>query len=226
MSSATLASSRTHAHPVQPDRVRIAALSAAMAINLTVFIGASRPLPPMAMPRLASPPSLGVRFIDPPRPAPLPPPPPPLDVKPLAHPAHLPVIAPPAAAVAPVTDQGSVAAPAIRQPTLVPPTAADAPSGVQGPPVEANLAYRSAPLVFPAQAIRRHMHGTVILRVLVDEQGRPVDVVVERSCGYKLLDRSAREQVLAGWRFQPASVDGHAVRAWARVPVDFELRKL
>jgi protein TonB len=70
------------------------------------------------------------------------------------------------------------------------------------------------------------MHGTVLLRVLVDEAGRPVQVVVEQSSGFRLLDRSAREQVLAGWRFQPASVDGRAVRAWARVPVSFELRQL
>jgi len=49
---------------------------------------------------------------------------------------------------------------------------------------------------------------------------------VERSSGYALLDRSARAQVLAGWRFQPASVGNHAVRAWARVPVSFDLRTL
>ncbi len=33
-----------------------------------------------------------------------------------------------------------------------------------------------------------------------------------------------REQVLAGWRFQPAIVNGHATRAWASVPVTFTLR--
>jgi protein TonB len=68
------------------------------------------------------------------------------------------------------------------------------------------------------------MHGTVMLRVLVDETGRPVDVQVEHGSGYALLDRSAREQVLTGWRFQPAVVNGRAVPAWARVPVSFALR--
>ena len=221
MSSATLASPRTHAHP---DPVRITALSAALAINLTVFMAATRPLPPLAMP-LATP-DLGVRLIEKPKPRPLPPPPPPIDVRPLTHPTHLPTVAPPVATAPPVTDEGNVAAPPIRLPTIAPPAADAAPAGVPGPPVEANLAYRSASLTFPAQAIRQHMHGTVLLRVLVDEEGKPVQVIVEQSSGYKLLDRSAREQVLAGWRFQPASVDGHAVRAWARVPVSFELRQL
>jgi protein TonB len=59
--------------------------------------------------------------------------------------------------------------------------------------------------------------------VLVDESGTPIDVVIEQSSGHTLLDRSAREQVLAGWRFQPAIVDGKAVQAWARVPVSFDL---
>ena len=68
------------------------------------------------------------------------------------------------------------------------------------------------------------MHGTVLLRVLVDEQGKPIDVEIERSSGYTLLDRSARSQVLGGWAFQPAMVDGKPVRAWARVPVNFDLR--
>jgi protein TonB len=223
MSSATLASSRTHAHP---DLVRITALSAAMAINLTVFIAATRPLPPLAMPGLATP-ELGVRLIEKPRPQPLPPPPPPLDVRPLTHPTHVPTVAPPAAATPPVTDEGGVAAAPVPLPTLAPPvTDAAPPAAVAGPPIEASLAYRSAPLAFPPQAIRQHMHGTVLLRVLVDEAGRPVQVVVEQSSGFRLLDRSAREQVLAGWRFQPASVDGRAVRAWARVPVSFELRQL
>jgi protein TonB len=195
-----------------------------MAINLTVFVAATRPLPPLATPRLATP-DLGIRLVDAPKPEPLPPPPPPLDVAPLRHSTRVPTVAPPAATERPVSDQGSVAAPPVSPPAIAPPAADAAPVAVPGPSIEASLAYRSAPLVFPPQAIRRHMHGIVLLRVLVDADGRPVQVVVERSSGHALLDRSAREQVLAGWRFQPASLGGHAVRAWARVPVSFELRQ-
>lgn len=220
MSSAYLASSR--ARVPHPDVVRIAALSAAMAINLTVFLAATRPLPPLLMPQPATA-DLGVRFI-PPKVKPAPPPPPPPTVQPLRQrPSALPAtsrVAPPAH----LSEEGRQAAPPVTTPTLAPPSMNVAPSTVPGPPVEASLAYRNAPLAFPIAAIRQHMHGTVVLRVLVDERGTPLDVIVETSSGYPLLDRSAREQVLAGWRFQPASVDGRAMRAWARVPVRFELR--
>jgi periplasmic protein TonB len=70
------------------------------------------------------------------------------------------------------------------------------------------------------------MQGQVILKVLVDESGVPQDVTIEQSSGFSLLDRSAHDQVLKGWRFEPAMVNGHAVRAWARVPVTFNLNEL
>lgn len=221
MSSATLASPRTR--PTQPDLVRIAALSVALAVNVTVFIAASRPLPPLLMLRTAAP-DLGIRFIDPPKPIEAPPPPP-LSVQPLHHEAtHALPSTPPIAAIPHVSDEGRQAVVTIPTPTIAPPNVGTARPAVSTTTVEASLAYRTAPLSFPTQAIRQHMHGTVLLRVLVDEEGKPVAVEVEQSSGYPLLDRSAREQVLAGWRFQPASRDGHPVRAWARVPVDFDLR--
>jgi protein TonB len=58
----------------------------------------------------------------------------------------------------------------------------------------------------------------------VDETGKPLQVSVAQGSGHTVLDRSAREQVLAHWRFQPATVNGQAVRAWATVPVTFALR--
>jgi protein TonB len=70
------------------------------------------------------------------------------------------------------------------------------------------------------------MEGTVQLLVLVDENGKPLEVKVEQGSGYPALDKSAREQVLSGWQFQPAVIDGHAVKAWARVPVTFALQQL
>ena len=223
MSSAYLASNRAHA--LHPDRVRIAALSVAISVNLAVFLAASRPLPPFALPHLTDA-DLGVRLIDPPRPQPLPPPPPPLDVQPLHRPSQALPSAVPLPGTPRISDQGNRPAPPVQQPTLQPPATTVTPTSVSIAPVEASLAYRAAPLSFPVAAARQHLHGTVLLRVLVDEQGKPIEVVIEQSSGHALLDRSAREQVLARWRFQPAAVDGRQVRAWARVPVTFELRDL
>ena len=222
MSSASLAvASRTH-----PDRVRIVAISAALALNLAAIVLASRPLAPapFATLRQLAPVAL-IRFIDPPAVAP---PPPPIALKPLPHAPTAPPLRPQAlplsAPALPIAAPSSMGTPATLPPAR---TTTDVPAGPDLPaPVEASLAYRSAPLQFPLQALRQRMHGLVLLRVLVDEAGRPVEVQVERSSGYPLLDRSAREQVLAGWRFQPAVLNRQHVRAWARVPVSFSLRPL
>jgi protein TonB len=228
MSSASLAvAPRVNFVPrAHLDSARIAAISAAIALNLAVILIASRPLTPAQLsPLQATNPPQTIRIIDPPAVVPLPAPPtdlipfpdtpmvPPSVVR--AHPVSSPVV--------PVTSEGLTAAPPVTVPTiatgdtsLVAPTTAV--------PLEAILAYRAAPLRFPTRALQQRMHGTVLLRVLVDENGKPLQVTVEHGSGYALLDRSAIEQVMAGWRFQPAMIDGRAVRAWARVPVNFDLR--
>lgn len=88
------------------------------------------------------------------------------------------------------------------------------------------LAYASAPApVYPRNALRDGIEGTVMLEVTVDENGNPIDVVIAVSSGSRELDRAAREQVLRAWRFQPAMQNGHAVRAIGRVPVNFTLSR-
>ncbi|WP_458071276.1 TonB family protein [Rhodanobacter sp. BL-MT-08] len=229
MSSASLAHARhTPQHATHPDTIRITALSAAMALNLAVLLIATRPVGAPAVPRLATPAAATlIRWISPPAAVP---PPPAIELKPLPHPHRVvaqsprkltPLALPP---VVPTTE-GQRAAPPIAPPSIVPTAATPQMPATTGQPVEASLAYRSSPLQFPVQAMREHMHGTVLLRVLVDETGKPLDVVIERSSGYALLDHSARQQVLSSWRFQPAMVDGKVVRAWARVPVSFDLRQ-
>jgi periplasmic protein TonB len=221
MSSASLAV----AHRPHPDAVRIVGISAAIAFNLALILVISRPIGEALFPPEAkvSPPTQ-IHWIETPK---LIPPPAPIVLQPIVHPPVAPVTHAqprPATPVVVPTDQGSIPVPPVTVPTVLP-TADTTPPAVNAAPVEASLAYRSAPLKFPPQALRQRMQGSVLLRVLVDETGKPVDVVVEKSSGYSLLDRSAREQVLATWLFQPALVNGHAVRAWARVPVTFDLRQ-
>jgi protein TonB len=219
MSSAGLAVVR---HAQQPDPVRVAALSVAISLNLAALLFALRPLAPQFAQILAAPRPTIVTLSEPP---PAQPPPPDIVVKPLPRPLpvptprHAPVVqAPPQApsTAAPTTEPSPHAVP-VTPPSVAPPAIA---AGV------VSLAYRASPLRFPAQALRMHMHGVVQLRVLVDETGKPVDVVIEQSSGYSLLDKSAREQVLSSWLFQPAVISGHAVKAWARVPVSFVLQDL
>lgn len=93
-----------------------------------------------------------------------------------------------------------------------------------GPPAQADLALDVHPTPrYPSSSIRRGEEGLVLLRVLVDAQGRPQEVSIERSSGHTALDRSARDTVLQRWRFRPAQRDGHDVAAWGLVPVRFTL---
>jgi protein TonB len=220
MSSASLAVPR-HAHP---DSARIAALSAAIAINFVALLAVMRPMAPQWIEQMQHIVETQIRIISPPIEQP---PPPPIDLKKIEQPkiatprphTESPRVAPP---VAIPTDEGNISAPVIA-PGLAP---GHAEPMVDASPVEATLAYRAVPLKYPPQALRTRMQGTVILKVLVDEKGAPQDVTVEQSSGYTLLDRSAREQVLQSWKFEPAVVNGHSVRAWARVPVTFNLNEL
>jgi len=220
MSSAGLAVVRRAHHP---DMVRVAALSAAITLNLAALVFALRPLAPQIAEVFNAPPPTVVDVIFKPPP---PPPPPPIVLKalpkpvPVTTPVHIPVVqheSPPVVDPPPTTEPSHNVVPA------TPPTVTTPPSIAPG---VVSLAYRSSPLRFPSQALRLRMQGTVLLRVLVDENGKPIDVIVDHSSGYPLLDKSAREQVLASWLFQPAVMDGHAVKAWAQVPVSFVLQDM
>lgn len=87
------------------------------------------------------------------------------------------------------------------------------------------LEYASAPPpAYPREAARRRLEGTVMLQVLVDIDGRPLEVLVQASSGHRSLDEAARQHVLKRWTFRPAMKDGRAVQAIGVVPVAFEMR--
>jgi protein TonB len=204
--------------------VRVAALSVAITLNLAALLLVMRPLAPQIADAIQTVNVPIVRFIKPPPPNP--PQPPDIVVKPLPRPlpvtppvpvVHVQQMTPPV--VTSTTERSDNAKPVVVPTPNVAPPPSIAPGVV-------SLAYRSSPLKFPVQALRQRMSGTVLLRVLVDENGKPVDVVIEQSSGFRLLDNSAREQVLSSWLFQPAVIDGHNVRAWARVPVSFAFQQM
>lgn len=99
--------------------------------------------------------------------------------------------------------------------------------GVIGPasPLEGvQLRYLRAPApAYPRDALMAGAQGTVMLRVLVGEDGSPLEVSIERSSGNRSLDSAARTQVLRQWKFQPAIDNGRPVQAYGLIPVDFKL---
>ena len=75
---------------------------------------------------------------------------------------------------------------------------------------------------YPPQCRRLGIEGSVRVKVLVGTDGRPRDVVIDRSSGDARLDEAAVVAVRK-WRFEPARRDGKAVQAPLVVPIRFEL---
>lgn len=75
---------------------------------------------------------------------------------------------------------------------------------------------------YPRIALINHIEGTVILRVLVGEDGSVKDIEIDKPSGSHDLDRAAREAVMK-WKFRPGMRGGVAYAGWARVPISFTL---
>ncbi len=89
----------------------------------------------------------------------------------------------------------------------------------------ASLAYESIiEPQYPMQSRRRGEQGTVLLRVLVGRDGKPVDIEIAKSSGFHALDRAAREAVLR-WRFRPVQINGVNVEARGLVPIKFDVKQ-
>lgn len=68
----------------------------------------------------------------------------------------------------------------------------------------------------------RRQEGTVLLEVKLGTQGEQLQVVLLKSSGFPLLDRSALKAV-KGWQFLPQEINGQGVSHVVRIPVRFEL---
>jgi periplasmic protein TonB len=209
----------------RPDIGRTLAISVTLTLNGALLLLAIRPLARQPIPR-PRPQAVPVLLL-PAQPVPPPPMPKLLPLPPRAKPDPTPVVHRPPAPAPPITLETTPVS--IPQPTIAPPPATPADHAPASPstppgPIRASLAYlRAPPPRYPTAARRARMQGTVILRVLVDAQGKPQQVRIQQSSGYPLLDRAARLQVLRTWLFQPAQHNGRATRAWGLVPVNFHL---
>ena len=64
--------------------------------------------------------------------------------------------------------------------------------------------------------------GTVRVRVLIDAQGRPQEVVLHQSSGFARLDRAALAGARA-LRCAPYTEAGVAQAVWVVAPIDFQM---
>lgn len=77
-------------------------------------------------------------------------------------------------------------------------------------------------LYYPDEALERGLEGTVVLRLVVTEDGRTEDVHIYRSCGYILLD-SAAVRTAETFVFSPAVVHDRTTRSRIMLPLEFKL---
>lgn len=108
----------------------------------------------------------------------------------------------------------------INAPTLRSAQTEDRPPIDPLPSAAASFRDRQLP-VYPEPALKRHHQGTVVLRILVGRYGKPQQVVVDHSSGYKSLDIAARKAA-EDWKFNPATRSGIPFEMWLRIPVHFQ----
>jgi protein TonB len=118
-------------------------------------------------------------------------------------------------------------------PPAPPAPAEPAPPAVSAPPappapavprtVTSGIEYVQAPQPeYPPASRRMGEEGKAVLRVLVNEKGRPERVEVQKTSGSARLDEAARQAVLRAV-FKPFIEDGKAVPAFAIIPIKFQL---
>lgn len=215
-----------HLQRPHPNPARIAGIAGAVALNLAVLMALMLPTEiPLVVPK----PATVTEIVELDRKKVEPTPPPPVTVK-VVKPDTVvkpqPQTAIPVPVLAPVqdqvlVDQGILAADSPALP------AADAPIDIAppaGPIPGVKLQYAAAPAPkYPLDQMKNGVQGTVLLQVLVDVDGKPLEVTIHQSSGDRQLDRAAQQQVLRKWTFRPAMKDGRAVQAIGIVPIDFKL---
>lgn len=144
------------------------------------------------------------------------------------------VQAPPVVATAPLPMAVADASPAPNAPSgtvtaqpapaPAPPVPAAAPPALPKVELPSSTAdyLRNPKPKYPRLSQSRNEQGTVLLSVLVGADGKVREVTVKSSSGFELLDRTAREAVLA-WTFVPGKRNGAPVEMVVDVPIPFRL---
>ena len=145
-------------------------------------------------------------------------------------------LAPPPTAISAITTvkPETPAAPAV--PTRVapepltpaPPTPTVEAKAVERPPVRVppviDAARNCKKPAYPSASVRLGEKGTVLLRFLIDTDGRVKSSEVQTSSGHQRLDEAARE-ALSLCRFKPGLSDGKPVEAWATLRYTWVLQE-
>ncbi len=165
-------------------------------VSVTIY---TPPPPPPPLPPIPNPPTVPVKHTPPPPRPNTPPPPQPLEPNDMVE--HVDKI-----------DEGPV----------TPQTVIPVESHDTGPVTakSGELSIIRGRLAYNAKI--RNLAGRVELRILVGTDGKPVEILIEKSSGEPRLDNEAKRQA-KDWVFTAAIRNGEKVMAWAVVPIVFQL---
>lgn len=211
---------------IHPNPARVLGVAIAIALNAALFMLLLAPmgtdLPPPAQDDL-----IAFQIFEPAEP---PPPPPPVTATvtpptPAPTPVRRETVVDPVEPPPVVVDQGGLMDLPVPPTTETASTATAAATLSTAPIAGVRLEYASAPAPsYPRRPLADRIEGQVLLQVLVDVDGKPLEVSIHRSSGNRELDRTAQQHVLRHWSFRPAMKDGRAVKAIGLVPIDFKLQ--
>jgi protein TonB len=77
---------------------------------------------------------------------------------------------------------------------------------------------------YPYEARQKNLQGVVIVRFLVDAEGRVTRASVVEARPAQVFEQAALDAVRK-WRFQPARIDSERVATWMSVPIRFKMDK-
>ncbi len=130
---------------------------------------------------------------------------------------------PPAAA--PKTDAGAPAKPPVTQAPPPPPRPQTKEGDLvqPGPGVSVPVLVSIDKPEYPPIARRMKVEGTVVLSLLVDENGRVLEVRLERGVQQNVGINEAAQAAARSAKFRPATKDGVRVKIWYQLTIPFKL---
>lgn len=77
--------------------------------------------------------------------------------------------------------------------------------------------------VYPKNLRERDIEGKVILKMLIDKEGKVQEIQIFESSGYKAFDQIAIKSVQQ-WRFRPARKENQQTESWVLIPINFQIK--
>jgi len=77
--------------------------------------------------------------------------------------------------------------------------------------------------VYPKNLRERDIEGKVILKILIDKEGKVQEIHIFESSGYKTFDQAAVKSVQQ-WQFKPARKGNQPRESWVLIPINFQIK--